>query len=259
MLNRCNFVGHANRYVRRAWFIATIVICMVQLLPIPRVVGLQSSSKSTRFGVRLHPEDLNHPLLESALIHYTNEVRKKHELGLCRPDDILRSAALNHSSELARRRALSHESQKKETRRLEDRLLMAGMDLGNTVMGENLGVDYYLRIADIPFYIQSVGGRKKIIDARTEKQIPFQTYRSFAERMVMNWMKSPGHRENILNPRFDRIGIGIVSGIFREFQALYVTQNFIGPIPPKNPGSDGLDAAFHHESSQIIRCEAVSF
>jgi uncharacterized protein YkwD len=72
------------------------------------------------------------------------------------------------------------------------------------------------------------------VDARTEKPIPYQTYRSFAERMVKNWMDSPGHRDNLLNPQFDRIGIGIVSGVFRKFHALYITQNFIGPIQPRS-------------------------
>jgi len=46
--------------------------------------------------------------------------------------------------------------------------------------------------------------------------------------MVLNWMNSPGHRENILNKEFHRIGIGISLGKFKGFESIYVTQNFLG-------------------------------
>lgn len=211
---------------------ASIAILFNPVLPGFPVAERQSRVDHSAFNQPLRPGRIDEKLLEHALIYHTNLVRQTHELGICRPDEILRVAAIGHSEELSRRGLLSHESRKKTSRTLEDRLRSAGMDLGNTVMGENLGVDYYLRIADVPFYTQSIGGKIRYIDARTEKPIPYQTYRSFAERMVRNWLNSPGHRENLLNSRFDRIGIGIASGPFRKFQALYVTQNFIGPIPP---------------------------
>ncbi|MDE2807218.1 MAG: CAP domain-containing protein [Gemmatimonadota bacterium] len=43
-----------------------------------------------------------------------------------------------------------------------------------------------------------------------------------ASKLVDGWMASPGHRENILNPAYDRIGVGIaIRGSW-----LYATQNF---------------------------------
>lgn len=46
--------------------------------------------------------------------------------------------------------------------------------------------------------------------------------RDFAKEVVEAWMNSPGHRENILRPRFNTEGIGIAT----EDGTAYVTQNF---------------------------------
>jgi uncharacterized protein YkwD len=47
----------------------------------------------------------------------------------------------------------------------------------------------------------------------------------FARAAVEGWMKSPGHRENILNPRYDSSGIGVAMAGDRAF----ATQVFRGP------------------------------
>jgi uncharacterized protein YkwD len=46
-----------------------------------------------------------------------------------------------------------------------------------------------------------------------------------AARAVAGWMKSPGHRENILSPRFTSTGVGAC----RSGRAVYFTQVFIRP------------------------------
>jgi len=47
----------------------------------------------------------------------------------------------------------------------------------------------------------------------------------FAGAAVEGWMKSPGHRDNILNPRYDTSGIGVAMAGDRAF----ATQVFRGP------------------------------
>jgi uncharacterized protein YkwD len=168
--------------------------------------------------------------LEKLIIHYTNLERKYNSLPQCRPDPKLRLAALRHSHEMAAYQSLFHESQNPENKHLTDRLKNAELDLGNTIIGENLGVDYVYAIANIPYYIRKVRGQSVYIDAETGGTIPSQTYKSFSRRMVKNWMKSPGHRENLLKKNFNRIGIGIAVNDFKGIKAIYVTQNFIGPI-----------------------------
>ncbi len=44
-----------------------------------------------------------------------------------------------------------------------------------------------------------------------------------ATRAVDGWMESPGHRENILNPTYDRVGTGVA---ISEDEEVYITQNF---------------------------------
>ena len=45
-----------------------------------------------------------------------------------------------------------------------------------------------------------------------------------ARRLVQGWMKSPGHRANLMNPRYAKIGIGIVT----KSGYVYATQIFTG-------------------------------
>jgi uncharacterized protein YkwD len=59
----------------------------------------------------------------------------------------------------------------------------------------------------------------------------------FARVAVDGWMKSPGHRENILNPRYDSSGIGVA---MVDGQA-FATQVFRGPprrVAPKSGGPE---------------------
>ncbi len=46
-----------------------------------------------------------------------------------------------------------------------------------------------------------------------------------AEQIVQGWLDSPGHRENLLNDRFDREAIGVVVDRSEGLE-LYITQNF---------------------------------
>ncbi|MDX6437705.1 MAG: hypothetical protein QOF45_288 [Gaiellaceae bacterium] len=53
--------------------------------------------------------------------------------------------------------------------------------------------------------------------------------RASARRIVGAWMNSPGHRENLLRPGWDRIGIGALKGRFLGVRgATVVTADFAG-------------------------------
>ena len=46
-------------------------------------------------------------------------------------------------------------------------------------------------------------------------------------REVMDdWMDSPGHRRNLLDPEFEHFGLGTHTGPYEGRQAIYWTQNF---------------------------------
>lgn len=181
----------------------------------------------------LDPNQLNLNLLEQTLIYFTNKVRRNYRLKPFSHENKLRTAARLHSLEMARLDYFSHESPISKNRKLSDRLKNTGLSLSNTIMGENIGFDYFLKIADVPYYKRLYKGKWLYIHHKTGEPIGYQTYQEFASQMVKKWMESPGHRKNILNRKFDRIGIGIAVGIINEFQAIYVTQNFLGSLDEK--------------------------
>ena len=44
--------------------------------------------------------------------------------------------------------------------------------------------------------------------------------------MVRSWMKSPSHRENILNPNVSETGVGVVFGKLNDYPTIFVAQTF---------------------------------
>lgn len=53
--------------------------------------------------------------------------------------------------------------------------------------------------------------------------------RARAATVVRSWLRSPGHRRNLLRPGFRRIGIGSVTGTFAGYRgATMVTADFAG-------------------------------
>ncbi len=65
-------------------------------------------------------------------------------------------------------------------------------------------------------------------------------YRDEVRLLHKNLMNSPGHRENILNPDFEEIGIGIKIGNMQGWDAAVVTQNFGLSSAPSTPPADWL-------------------
>ena len=124
--------------------------------------------------------------IEKNLFELTNKERKDHSLPpLSLSPDLSRLARL-HSQDMAKDQRLSHLS--------------------------SSGKSYEGRLADAGFYHISLG-----------ENVAFsETF--VAEFAHQGLMKSPEHRENILNPSFDQIGIGVV---LVEDKGYYITQDFL--------------------------------
>jgi uncharacterized protein YkwD len=58
------------------------------------------------------------------------------------------------------------------------------------------------------------------------KYYDWNSQEKIAVTTVQGWMKSPGHRENILPPYFKSEGIGIFINTADTDGRVYVTQNF---------------------------------
>jgi len=55
---------------------------------------------------------------------------------------------------------------------------------------------------------------------------------------VAAWMNSPTHRENIVNPTYKDIGVGIASGDYEGHQTIIVVQMFGNPVSESSLGAE---------------------
>jgi uncharacterized protein YkwD len=119
---------------------------------------------------------------EQQILNSLNNERTSRGLAPLTLDDRLTGAARKHSSLMAQRHAISHEFPGEAD--MTARVVATGLHLKST--GENVAAS------------------------------------PTAEHAHDALMHSPPHRENILHPKFDHVGIGVV----REGDVLYVTEDF---------------------------------
>ncbi len=69
--------------------------------------------------------------------------------------------------------------------------------------------------------------------------------------VVTAWMDSPGHRANILNPRYSEIGIGVVEGVFEGREVSMAVQHFGLPITSCPSVDEKLKAYIEAEETRL--------
>ncbi len=142
------------------------------------------------------PENLR--TLREAALMLANADREEHGLTPLRPDATLAAAAQRHAEDMLARGYFAHASP--DGRTVVDRYRAAG-GTGSPAIGENL--------------------------ANCTRCGPPR--RALLERFESGWMESPGHRRNLLDPGFDRFGLGIAAG---PDGRVYAVQTFAGPGEP---------------------------
>jgi uncharacterized protein YkwD len=131
--------------------------------------------------------------LESKAVRVINDIRQQHHLEPLALDGKLANVARMHSRDMADRDYFAHESPAGES--MGDRVTRTG--IGFERVAENLQM--------------SMGIRDPVQTAADE------------------WMKSPAHRTNILDPGFTHTGVGVA---VTDAGAVYFTQVFIKTIVP---------------------------
>lgn len=126
--------------------------------------------------------------LEQKLLDLTNEERKKEELPALKPDPVLCQVARGHSANMAKQQKMLHD--------------LDGKTPFDRIKGS--GYKYFFAAENI-----------------AAGDVPMDV-------IMAAWMKSEGHRKNILDKKYTHIGIGIVRN---EKGDLYYTQNFAKPMP----------------------------
>ena len=138
--------------------------------------------------------------VELLVVQYTNEERTKHGLRPLANDEKLASIARHHSVDMGNRDYYDH-------------VTPEGLDTLDRIgyhcqMNNAMGVAE--NIALVGLHVQMGTGS-------------WHSEESLAKDLVDSWMESPGHRENILEKNFYRIGVGVsITGI----NGVYATQDF---------------------------------
>ena len=130
--------------------------------------------------------------VEAAIVDLTNDIRRRNGLAMLLVDGIGRDVARGHSADMLNRNYFSHTDP--EGRTLKERL---PANLATRRWGENIW---------------------------TGRGYDPRQVHDLAQMIMAGWMKSPGHRENILTPGYTHLGVGVM---FKN-QEIKAAQVFIG-------------------------------
>lgn len=173
-----------------------ILAVLLVVLATP-VMGDRARGKEPQ-GQELSPEQV--AAIESSIRRYTNEERQRRHLEPLQPSPALAFLARRQSEHMCRAKKLKHESK--------------DFPKGWQLFAQRLK-------------IVGVGGGGENIAFRTVTASPKQ----WAKEVVRGWMKSPGHRRNILRSEFRYIGIGVEPCKNRLAYATQVFSPFEGRAP----------------------------
>jgi uncharacterized protein YkwD len=186
-----DYFGRKTMFLRIV--LGAVFAACLGILPAPDIsLGQQSGKPSGK-----HVKELK--TSESEILKRTNEVRKQNNLPEFESSPALQYLAANHTRNMCDSQKLSHESDSfpEGWRKFNERLDKIKVKMG----AENVAL-------------------------RTLESDP-----KWSKEVVSNWMKSPGHKKNILNPEFKFIGIGAAACGKDLGYATQVFSNKEGRVP----------------------------
>lgn len=143
---------------------------------------------------------------------HINEERAKQGLSPLAWDKALSRIAASHSRDMATRKYLAHDSPEGQgfPHRYRQAAYTCRIRIGGTILGgaENIALNHLYNS------VTTVNGIAHYDWNSSEK---------IARKALEGWMKSPGHRKNILTPHWKREGIGAE---IAPDGKVYITQNF---------------------------------
>jgi uncharacterized protein YkwD len=170
--------------MRHGLLTRVVMLAIISAFALPAAAhGARSASKATA-ACAAAQVDVSAATLKKAsdaTLCLLNRERSRHGLKPLREDPKLAQAARAHSTDMVRLRYFEHDSKNGRTpfdRILATRYVPRG---ASWTLGENIG-----------------WGTMDLAQPA---------------ELVKAWMESPGHRQNVLNPRFREIGIGIALGV----------------------------------------------
>ncbi len=145
--------------------------------------------------IRVLPTHMDVERAEITVFEMVNEERRSENLPALTWDESIASYSRKHSLDMAERRSLYHNT----------------VELAALQLGENAALNPRLAggMIMLPYPIG-------IAVYKTDSELVSET--------VRGWMRSSGHRQNILNPRYEFTGVGIA--VAEDGVTYYITQNF---------------------------------
>lgn len=166
------------RWPRRPWPLWAVLL--LALLPRAGCVGYSIPEASDPEAVLTPPaaplDAADTAAIITEILRQANRARSAVGARPLAPDPALDTAAREYAAELAERGAIGHSSTTPGRRTVRERLRAAGANYRRS--GENLA-----------------------LMQNTASQLPV--------RVVRGWLRSPGHRTNLLDPRFRYSGLGV--------------------------------------------------
>ena len=146
--------------------------------------------------------------IEKSIFKYTNDQRKKRVLNELIRDEKLADIAREHSLDMAMNDFFDHINLMGEDP--TDRATRHQYPIKKYLSGRTYSIGIAENIGSMPTgNVEGIGYVYSDVD-------------SIGKALVDSWMASPGHRENILNPKYDVIGVGVAF----DGQYYVSTQNF---------------------------------
>jgi uncharacterized protein YkwD len=165
--------------------------------------------------------DLNK--INKYILLYTNMQRRYNGLVPLTYDEILEKAAIWQSKYCAYIRNLSHTSNVTGMYSFSDRIRAYGGKSFRTG-GENVIVVFSKNTENVSYYIEK--DKKGTYYDYGNYYVYWRNEMQVAYKMVDGWMKSPGHRANILTSAFLSMGGGSAKGVYSGEKSYYGTQVF---------------------------------
>ena len=175
-----------------------------------------------QFDQRVNQGDINQPLFNSAVLHFTNQIRCRRGMTILSTTQGVLDAAAVHATTSASTLTYSHRLPTRSVATLRDRLRRSNASY--RAAGENIAKTFVYALNGRG-YIPSSSCNFRYLS--NNQPIPVHTYRTLAKEVVDSWEGSPKHLDNILNRRYARMGAGL--GIVNNTPLcgeLYATQVF---------------------------------
>ena len=169
---------------------------------------------------------VNQDLFNQAILDEVNYYRCKAGLAPVEPRVGLIKVAGIHANWMAKKKSLTHRSTIRGQSSVQERVLSTGIPA--SMGSENIG--YLPRYQfDVTRKIYVRNKKRCEFTTTAGKRITPHTYATLATEIVKLWMKSPGHRKNLLDQRAAMVGAAVgYDPRGAQCGQFYMAQNFAG-------------------------------